>query len=217
MPRASLRSVFTTIADSAAFTWRVSSNTTSSPPCVRPACSYCDSGPALAAILSASPPGRAGRGTELAPRAHSPPWPLGRSVRSHPPRTHCSVPVTRRPGITLHGCPSRMLGADPFGPRSLHHPEGQPPRLTGLGSGPLRHLAPVRAARQRSVSGPLLGLLVVGAWVTLWPWAASPYGRYLDHGSWLQAGSPAPASARALPAGEVLLLPGGGITSAAGC
>src|SRR5512145_2082768 len=47
MPRASLRSVFTTIADSAAFTWRVSSSTTSSPPCVRPACSHCDSGPAL--------------------------------------------------------------------------------------------------------------------------------------------------------------------------
>jgi hypothetical protein len=31
------------------------------------------------------------------------------------------------PGIMLHGCPSRMLGADPFGPRSHHHPEGQPP------------------------------------------------------------------------------------------
>jgi len=35
-----------TIADSAAFTWRVSSSTTSSPACVRPACSHCDSGPA---------------------------------------------------------------------------------------------------------------------------------------------------------------------------
>ena len=33
-----------------------------------------------------------------------------------------------------------MLGADPFGPRSHHHPEGQPPRLTRFGSGPLRHL-----------------------------------------------------------------------------
>ena len=31
------------------------------------------------------------------------------------------------PGIMLHGCPSTMLGADPFGPRSHHHPEGQPP------------------------------------------------------------------------------------------
>ena len=46
MPRASLRSVFTTIADSAAFTCRVSSRTVSCPAAVSPACSHCDSGPA---------------------------------------------------------------------------------------------------------------------------------------------------------------------------
>ena len=62
----------------------------------------------------------------------------------------------------------------------------------------------MRAARQRSVFGPLLGLLIASAWVTLWLWAASPYGRYLDHGSWLQAGLGA-SLCRALPAGEVLL------------
>src|SRR5690349_15303363 len=45
-PRASLRSVFTTIADSAAFTCRVSSNTASRPASVRPACNHCDKGPA---------------------------------------------------------------------------------------------------------------------------------------------------------------------------
>src|ERR671913_1687939 len=32
------------------------------------------------------------------------------------------------PGIMLHGCPSMMPGADPFGPRTRHHFEGQPPR-----------------------------------------------------------------------------------------
>ena len=29
-------------------------------------------------------------------------------------------------GKIFHGCPSSMLGADPFGPRSHHHCEGQP-------------------------------------------------------------------------------------------
>jgi hypothetical protein len=46
MPRASLRSVLTTIAESAAFTCRVSSSTASSPAPVSPACNHCDSGPA---------------------------------------------------------------------------------------------------------------------------------------------------------------------------
>ena len=45
MPRASRRSVFTTMADSAAFTCRVSSRTVSCPAAVSPACSHCDSGP----------------------------------------------------------------------------------------------------------------------------------------------------------------------------
>src|SRR5512144_2600054 len=46
IPRASLRSVLTTIADSAAFTCRVSSNTAPNPASARPACSHCDKGPA---------------------------------------------------------------------------------------------------------------------------------------------------------------------------
>jgi hypothetical protein len=46
MPRASLRSVFTIIAESAAFTCRVSSSTASSPAAARPARSHCDKGPA---------------------------------------------------------------------------------------------------------------------------------------------------------------------------
>src|SRR3954447_22746267 len=46
IPRASRRSVFTVIADNAAFTCRVSSRTTSKPACVKAACSHCDKGPA---------------------------------------------------------------------------------------------------------------------------------------------------------------------------
>jgi predicted metal-binding membrane protein len=62
----------------------------------------------------------------------------------------------------------------------------------------------VRAARHRSVFGPLAGLLIAGAWATLWIWAASPYGRYLDHGGWLQSGLGG-SLCRALPAGEMVL------------
>jgi len=46
MPRASLRSVFTVMADSAAFTWRVSIRMAGMPALTSPACSHCDSGPA---------------------------------------------------------------------------------------------------------------------------------------------------------------------------
>jgi hypothetical protein len=45
---------------------------------------------------------------------------------------------------------------------------------------------------------------MAAAWLTLWLFAASPYGRYLDHGGWLEAGL-AGSICRALPAGEVLL------------
>jgi predicted metal-binding membrane protein len=62
----------------------------------------------------------------------------------------------------------------------------------------------MRAGRHRNLFLPLMGLLIASAWLTLWLWAASPYGRYLDHGSWLQIGL-AGNLCRALPAGEVLL------------
>ena len=62
----------------------------------------------------------------------------------------------------------------------------------------------VRARHQRPgfvlVALPLIAL----AWATLWLWAASPYGRYLDHGDWTQIGLAA-SICRALPAGDVLL------------
>jgi hypothetical protein len=46
MPRACLRSVLTTIAESAALTCLVSSSTASYPASLRPAWSHCDKGPA---------------------------------------------------------------------------------------------------------------------------------------------------------------------------
>jgi predicted metal-binding membrane protein len=51
---------------------------------------------------------------------------------------------------------------------------------------------------------PLIALLIVAAWITLWLWAQSPYGRYLDHGSWTDIGA-AGAICHALPGGRILL------------
>jgi predicted metal-binding membrane protein len=62
----------------------------------------------------------------------------------------------------------------------------------------------MRAAWHERAFMPLMGLLTASAWLTLWLWAASPYGRYLDHGSWLEAGL-AGSICRFVPAGEVLL------------
>ncbi len=43
---------------------------------------------------------------------------------------------------------------------------------------------------------PLLAALVALAWLTLWAWSRSPYGRYLAHGDWTADG-PAAALCRA--------------------
>lgn len=51
-----MRSVFTTIAENAAFTWRVSRSTVSKPAPHRPACSHCDKGPASSPIRVAGTP-----------------------------------------------------------------------------------------------------------------------------------------------------------------
>jgi predicted metal-binding membrane protein len=61
-----------------------------------------------------------------------------------------------------------------------------------------------RMARHQRVFLPLLAALVALAWATLWAWARSPYGRYLEHGDWTASG-PAAVLCRALPAGEVLV------------
>ena len=50
----------------------------------------------------------------------------------------------------------------------------------------------------------LMAGLVAAAWLTLWLWSASPYGRYLDHGRWTDTGMLA-SLCRALPGGDVVL------------
>ena len=76
---------------------------------------------------SASPPGRAGRRSEPAPRStrhlglHDPPGSIH----------HAHAALFQRhvdPGIMHPWLSLETLGADPLGPRSHHHSEGQPPR-----------------------------------------------------------------------------------------
>lgn len=61
------------------------------------------------------------------------------------------------------------------------------------------------AGRTRGL-GPRLALtaLAVCAWLLLWGWSTSPWGRYLEHGDWL---GPAPVGelCRAIPGGELLV------------
>ncbi len=56
----------------------------------------------------------------------------------------------------------------------------------------------------RALFFPLLALLVVAAWAVLWLWDASPYGRYLEHAGWGDAGALA-ALCRAIPQGELVV------------
>jgi predicted metal-binding membrane protein len=62
----------------------------------------------------------------------------------------------------------------------------------------------LRALTRRDARLPVIGGLIVLAWVTLAAWEQSPYGRYLDHGEWLEYGF-AGSICRALPAGSVVL------------
>ncbi len=60
------------------------------------------------------------------------------------------------------------------------------------------------ALRHRRVFPPVFAGLVALAWVALWAWTRSPYGRYADHGGWMAA-EPVAALCRALPGGAVWL------------
>jgi len=61
-----------------------------------------------------------------------------------------------------------------------------------------------RVDAQRVSFIALLMLLVMASWAALWLWSASPYGRYLDHAAWVEAGALAPLC-RAVPGGAVLV------------
>jgi predicted metal-binding membrane protein len=50
----------------------------------------------------------------------------------------------------------------------------------------------------------IFSLLVVAAWGALWLWSASPYGRYLEHGGWGEAGLLG-SLCRAVPQGEFIV------------
>jgi len=63
---------------------------------------------------------------------------------------------------------------------------------------------PTPSGGRRALLWPLLTLLVGAAWAALWLWSASPYGRYLDHGGWGDAGALA-ALCRAVPQGDIVV------------
>ncbi len=63
---------------------------------------------------------------------------------------------------------------------------------------------PGSASRHRRVFLPVLAALVALAWLVLWAWASSPYGRYLEHDDWTSSG-PAALLCRAVPAGGVVV------------
>ncbi len=60
------------------------------------------------------------------------------------------------------------------------------------------------ALERRDAWLPVIGGLIGLAWLTLAVWEQTPYGRYLDHGGWLQSGLAA-TICRALPAGPLVL------------
>jgi predicted metal-binding membrane protein len=50
----------------------------------------------------------------------------------------------------------------------------------------------------------LMAGLTAAAWLALWLWSASPYGRYLDHGRWTDVGVLA-ALCRVVPDGDIVV------------
>jgi predicted metal-binding membrane protein len=58
--------------------------------------------------------------------------------------------------------------------------------------------------QRRNAFLPLIGGLIAFAWLTLVLWEESPYGRYLDHGQWMDIGL-ASYLCQSLPAGSIVL------------
>jgi predicted metal-binding membrane protein len=61
-----------------------------------------------------------------------------------------------------------------------------------------------RGGERRAPLAMLLALLGVASWAVLWLWSASPYGRYLNHGGWSDAGALA-ALCRSVPQGDFVV------------
>lgn len=58
--------------------------------------------------------------------------------------------------------------------------------------------------QRRVLFWTLLSLLALASWAALALWSASPYGRYLEHGGWIDASAIA-ALCRALPGGDYVV------------
>lgn len=86
------------------------------------------------------------------------------------------------------------------GPKTPAAParHGAVPGLAWPGADSARRWA--GTSRHQRVLLPLLCALVVLAWLALWALAASPYGRFLDHGDWLAEG-PVATLCRTVPGG----------------
>lgn len=69
---------------------------------------------------------------------------------------------------------------------------------------PMAGPRPARASRHVRVFLPVLTALIALAWVVLWAWTRSPYGRYIEHGDWTASG-PAASLCRVVPAGGVVV------------
>lgn len=79
------------------------------------------------------------------------------------------------------------------------HGRGMPNR-TVMGA----QTAAVKPAARRDYFLPVVGLLILFAWVTLWLWEQSPYARYLHHGHWSESG-PAAIICRVIPGGDIVV------------
>ncbi|MEP7182534.1 MAG: DUF2182 domain-containing protein [Betaproteobacteria bacterium] len=71
------------------------------------------------------------------------------------------------------------------------------------GSAAASTAAPAAGGRQ-VLFWTLMAALVVAAWAALGAWSASPYGRYLEHDGWAEAGALA-ALCRAIPQGDIVV------------
>jgi predicted metal-binding membrane protein len=64
--------------------------------------------------------------------------------------------------------------------------------------------SPVNGSRHRRLFLVVLAALIALAWLALWAWGRSPYGRYLDHDDWTATG-PAAFLCRVVPGGYVVV------------